>query len=60
VVIRVFGVVMVAAYSGFSLDALLGSTFLVCISTPFDMIGVASGAFSGSFRCGAVFSLSDA
>ena len=37
VVIRVFCVIMVAAYSGFSLDALLGSTFLTCISAPFGM-----------------------
>ena len=33
---------------------------LVCISAPFGMNGVVSGAFSGSFRCGAMFSLSDA
>jgi len=33
---------------------------LVCIGAPFGMDGVVSGAFSGCFRCGAVFSLSDA
>ncbi len=49
-VIRVWrGVVIATACSG----------FLYCISTPFDMNGVVSGAFSGSFRRGAVFSLSD-
>ena len=32
----------------------------VCISAPFGMNGVESGSFSGSFRCGAVFSRSDA
>ena len=36
------------------------SGFLYCISTLFDMNGIVSGSFSGSFRCGAVFSLSDA
>jgi len=33
---------------------------LVCISAPFGMNGVVSGAFSGSFRCGEFFSGSDA
>ena len=38
----------------------VGAVFLVCISAPFGMNGVVSGAFSGSFRFGGVFSGSDA
>jgi hypothetical protein len=38
----------------------VGAVFLVCISAPFGMIGVVSGAFSGSFRVLEGFSGSDA
>ncbi len=34
--------------------------FWVCIGAPFGMNEIESGPFSGSFRCGAVFSRSDA
>ena len=44
----------------FSVPPLFGGYFWACICAPFGMNGVASGAFSGSFRCGAFFSLSDA
>jgi len=38
----------------------VGVVFWVCICAPFGMNGVASGAFSGSFRVVEVFSASDA
>ena len=38
----------------------VGAVFWVCISAPFGMNGVVSGAFSGSFRVVEVFSGSDA
>ena len=51
----------------FSVPPLVGGCFghafvplLVCIGAPFGMNRIVEGRFSGSFRCGVVFSCPDA